>query len=111
MASNYTPITLSDDQKAELEQQYGKIAVFRADDGSALVIKRPDRGQARGYKHAAKTSPDTANEDFIRRVAVFPPKEQLDSLFDEWPFLCDGIAASPGFQKFIGLSVTEDLKS
>lgn len=107
----YTPISLSDDEKKALEAEHGSIYVVRADDGSTLVVKRPDRAQARGYKHAAKHTPDTANEDFIRRIAVHPPKDQLDALFNEWPLFCDGVAAGNGFQKFIGLAVTEDLKS
>ncbi len=107
----YTAIKLSDEQKAALETEHGSIYVARADDGSALAIRRPSKKQTNGYKHAAKTSPDTANEDFIGRVAVFPPKGDLEALFEEWPLFCDGIAASPGFQKFLGLSVNEDAKT
>ncbi len=109
----YTPVTLSDEQKAALEAEHEDILVLRGGERApwVVVIRRPKRQETIGYKTAAKRDNTTANEDFIRRIAAYPKAGEWERQLERWPFLCDGIADSNSFKEFLGLSVAEDLKN
>jgi hypothetical protein len=110
----YVPVTLSDDQKAKLEEEHEDILVLRGNEQRApwlVAIRRPKRTETIGYKAAAKRDATTANEQLVRKITVYPTGADLEKQLDRWPFLCDGIADSEAFKDFLGLSTSEDLKS
>lgn len=109
----YTPVTLSDEQKAALEQEHEDILILRGGERAPwiVVVKRPSRKDTLAYKLFAKRDNTTANEEFIKRIRVFPDESAFEKQLDRWPLLCDGIADSDAFKSFLGLAVGEDLKT
>ena len=109
----YTPVNLSDEQKAALEVEHEDILVLRGKPEVSpwvVVIRRPKRQETIGYKSAVKRDPTTANEQLLRKICVFPQAADFERQLDRWPFLCDACAGSQAFNDFLGLSVAEDLK-
>jgi hypothetical protein len=109
----YTPVTLSDEQKAALEADHEDILIMRGSERAPwlIVLRRPKRPETIGYKAHVKRDPTTANEQLIRKISVYPKDGDFEKQIERWPFLCDGIADAEAFKDFLGLSVAEDLKA
>jgi hypothetical protein len=108
----YTPVTLSNEDKARLEAEHEDILVLRGTDLSPWIValRRPKRQETIGYKTHHKRDSTTANEQLVKRIAVFPTGADMEKQLERWPFLCDGIADSETFKDFLGLSVDASLK-
>lgn len=97
----------------ELEQKHGDILLLRGDKRMApylFVFRRPKRQETIGYKVHLKKDSTTANEELIRRIAVYPDKPEIEKIFDIFSFAPDGCVNNSDFQNFVGISTAADLK-
>lgn len=110
--SKFVPIEVTPEQIAALEDQHEDVLVLRGSEMApwVAVLRRPTRQEAIGYKTHGKRDSTTANEQLITRICVFPAKEDFQRQLARWPFFVDGIADSPVFKEFVGISVDADLK-
>ncbi len=109
----FTPVTITDEQKASLEEKHEDILICTGDPEFSpwlVVVRRPTRQETIGFKAHAKKDETTANEQLVRRIAVFPSAADLDRQIERWPLLCDGISGSDKFRKFLGFNVEASLK-
>lgn len=110
----YQPVPqLTDEQKASLESEHEDVLVLRGDPDMSpwlMALRRPKRQETLGYKSHAKRDQTTANEQLIRKIAVYPVGNDLEKQLERWPFLPDGICDDERFKRFIGITVDADLK-
>lgn len=110
----YEPVTLSEEKLAELEEEHEDVLVIRGSEKAPwlVVLRRPKREEAILFKQAAKRDSTTANEQFVRRICVYPKPgdEAFEKQVRRWALMTDGIAISPGFQEFLGITIENDLK-
>lgn len=109
----YVPPVLTDEKLKELEDEHEDVLVLRGTEIApwCAVVRRPNRKETIAYKSQARRDPATANETLIRLICLFPRGDEFQRMLDRWPFLVDGVAQSPAFNNFIGLTVDEQLKT
>jgi hypothetical protein len=113
MSKKYEPITIDEATIAALEEKHDDVLILKGDPEMSpwlVVVRRPTRQETLGYKSHAKKDQTTANEQLIKRIAVFPVGDDMDRQLARWPFLPDGIADDDKFKRFMGLSVEASLK-
>ena len=64
-----------------------------------------------GQASARREGNTTANEQFVRRLVVWPDVSAVDVMVDRWPFFPDGIIDSATFKQFIGVSAAVEQKT
>ena len=90
---------LTKEKLGELHTQFGRVAhmvsPMEKDDGSPeweFVIRKPTRAEFKVFR--AMSSDDNrkadAQENFVRKLVVWPSVEEFNALMEEWPALCDG---------------------
>lgn len=105
----YQPVVLEDAKRAELEEKHGDVLVLQGTERSPwVVVLRPCNARDVDALRVAKArDATTANEVFVRRVAVFPEAEDFERQVARWPMLCDGIYVSDAFKEWAGLVADE----
>jgi hypothetical protein len=105
-----TPITLSEEQKKALEAAHTDLLVLQGTSRSPWVyaLRLPTKQDVARNKAHAKRDEATANEQFLRMVAVFPTEDDLEWQIKQWPFAADGICISSAFRNFAGYTVDDD---
>lgn len=113
----FVPLTLTPEKQEELETEHEDILILQGSTMSPwlVVLRRPTRPESIGYKQHAKRSPETANEQLIRSICVYPdPKAGKDGDFERqlarWPLFVDCVADNERFKEFIGFAVDSTLK-
>jgi hypothetical protein len=107
----YEPLTITDEQIAALENEYGDVGVFR---GPPLapwicVVRPPTAEEATAYKSLANDANTakkiTANVKLISALSVFPKKdtEEWKKQYSRWPLFPDGLARNSAFEEFCGI--------
>ena len=109
---SYQPVTPTQEQLSELEQKHGDLLVLSGGKRSpyTLVFRRPNRQETIGYKLHVKKDSTTASEALLKRIAVFPPKAELEQLLETYGFAADFCINHESFQDFVGLASEADLK-
>ena len=94
-----------------LEETHGRIAHLKGGDGAwEIVLRKPNRKEygafrKMGHNDARK---DTAQEDLVRCIVVYPSKQEADALIEDWPGIPE--AATKAIMKIAGMAVDEDVK-
>lgn len=104
----------------EIQQQFETASPdedFLVCDGGTMtpyqvMVRRPTRQEAIGYKAHHRRDPTTSSEELCKRIIVWPEKEVVERMAKKFGgFFYDGIVQSDPFQKFVGLAVGEQVKS
>lgn len=108
----FQKVELTDEKRAALEAENEDILVLSGPEKAPwlVAIRRPTRQETIGFKTHAKRDETTANEQLVRRIAVFPPAVDMDRQLERWPLMCDGIGNSTSFKEFLGFTVEEHIK-
>ena len=110
---SYQPVKPTEDQLTELEQKHGDLLALSGDPKYSpyfVVFRRPKRQEIIGYKVHLKRDSTTANEELVKRIVVFPDRQELDRILDTFPLAPDFCVNDDSFQKFVGLASQADLK-
>ena len=110
--TKFFPFSVTEEQLAKFEEEHEDVLVMRGPEKAPwlVVLRRPTRQEAIGYKTHAKRDSTTANEQLITRTCVFPKGDDFARQIARWPFFVDGIADSQAFKDFVGITVEADLK-
>lgn len=111
----FTPPTPSPELIAKLEDEHEDVIVIRGTERApwAVILRRPTRQESILYKqHGKKDGPQsvTANDAFVRKIAVWPEMSTLEAIIAKWPFMPDAVTSNSGFKEFVGAEGSEDLK-
>ena len=108
----FQPFTITDEELKALDEEHGDVLKLHGSEAAPwmVVLRRPTRQEIIGYKHGIKKESFAANEDLIKRICVFPTKDDFAAQLARWPIFVDGIADSRDFKEFIGFTVDADLK-
>lgn len=109
----YEKVSLTDEQRAALEEKHEDLLVLDGDPEWSpwtIALRRPTPKETRGYKAHAKRDSTTANDELIRRLAVFPDPVSLDKILERWALTPDFIADRDSFKKFLGGGIEESRK-
>lgn len=95
--------------KAELREKHPgcKLKGLQTKDGAVIVIRSPNMGERTLLIPKIKRNEDAAaHKQLTLQVTVYPPKEQLEVLLQQYPFLCERITDAA---VELGGGETEDL--
>lgn len=108
----FVPFTITDEELKALDEEHDDVLKLHGSEYApwVVVLRRPTRQEIIGYKHGVKKESFEANADLIKRICVFPSKEDMQRQIDRWAIMVDGIADSREFKEFIGFTVDKDLK-
>ena len=102
---------LTEDQIAEFETTHNRIAhVIGKDKAWEVVVRKPTRSEFKRFKamvHNPSQAPD-AMEHLIRTCVVYPSRDALDALLEDFPAL--PAAFDSQLAELVGAAADETVK-
>lgn len=109
----FEKVTISDEQKASLEEKHEDILLMRGDEEMSpwlVVVRRPTRQEIKAYKTHLTKDATSASEMLVSRLCVYPTQDEFNRQVDRWPLLVDAVMADDKFKSFVGVSTNASLK-
>lgn len=96
-------MTISEEKLTALRAEHRRVKVIAVGD-IEFVIRAPKRHEYKAFRNKAMGEQKAdALEDLLRTIVVFPSRQELDAILDDYP----GLAESKDFQKsveqFVGM--------
>jgi len=101
---------LSKEEVEKFEAEHKRVAHLKAkDEAWELVLRKPNRAEYKRFrKEATGDNSDSAQETLVRQIAVYPSRDALDALFDDYPGIAE--ACGKAIRHLCGIEADEQGK-
>lgn len=104
-------MTISEEQLATLQREHRRVKVISIGD-IEFAIRAPKRHEYKAFRAKAMgEQKDSALEDLLRIIVVYPSRVDFDVLLDDYPGVAESKAVGKAVEAFVGMVADETGKA